>query len=360
MKALVTGGCGFLGSHVCEAFRADGWEVAAYDSMTKYELRRTGFGTDAVRDYNANVLRSMGVEVIVGDVRNQEQLLDHAAGCDFIAHTAAQPAMTISWENPELDFTTNVGGTFNVLTAARKHSVPVASCSSVHVYGPWINDSLREEPTRYSRDPVAIRESDPIMNGGQSGKLSPLHASKASGEFYTTAFADMYGVRAANFRYTGIYGPRQFGGEDHGWVANFALRNYLDWPVTIFGSGKQLRDILYASDAAAAFLAYQRNPVPGTYNIGGGPPHMISLLECVELIDRLGGRRSAMKFGPARDGDLSYFVCDITRARSAFGWRPHVRPEEGVGKLMQWIEVNGPLFKEPVSAAAVPPEMEKV
>ena len=132
----------------------------------------------------------------------------------------------------------------------------MASCSSVHVYGPWINDSLTEGPTRYLRQPVAIREDEPILSGGKSGKLSPLHASKAAGEVYSKVFADTYGVKAANFRFTGIYGPRQFGGEDHGWVANFAVRNFLRWPITVFGTGKQLRDILYASDAASAFWAY--------------------------------------------------------------------------------------------------------
>ncbi|MSO21559.1 MAG: NAD-dependent epimerase/dehydratase family protein [Acidobacteria bacterium] len=352
MKVLVTGGCGFLGPHICESFLAEGADVIAYDNMTKYELLRTGFGSDAVRDHNANALRAMGVQVVVGDVRDQAQLLDYSSGCNFSAHTAAQPAMTISWENPELDFTTNAGGTVNVLMAARGHNVPVASCSSVHVYGPWINDTLEEMETRFVRNPVAIKETDPIMNSGKSGRLSPVHASKSCGEFYTTAFADMYGVKAAAFRFTGIYGSRQLGGEDHGWVANFALRNFLGWPLTVYGTGKQLRDILYASDAAAAFVAYQKNPVPGTYNIGGGPPHMTSLLECIQLIDRLGGRASEVRFGPVREGDLAYFVCDIERARNAFGWQPRVKPEEGVGMLMQWIEDCGALFRESAPAAA--------
>lgn len=345
LKVLVTGGCGFLGSHVCELFRHEGWDVIAYDNMTKHELRRAGFGTDAVRDFNANALKALGVEVVVGDIRDKERLLDHASGCSFLAHTAAQPAMTISWEDPELDFSTNSFGTFCVLMAARRHGLPVASCSSVHIYGPWINDTLSEAGSRYIRNPVAIREDDTTLSGGAVGKLSPLHASKATGEVYSKVFADMYGVKAANFRYTGIYGPRQFGGEDHGWVANFALRNFLGWPLTVFGTGKQLRDILYASDAAAAFLAYQRNPVAGTYNIGGGPAHMTSLLECIDLIGRLSGRSSEVKFGPARDGDLSYFVCDIERARSTFGWQPRVLPEEGIGRLIRWIEDNGALFK---------------
>ena len=258
-------------------FRKKGFEVIAYDNMTKHEIDRAGFNTDEVRGFNARVLRDMGVEIVVGDIRNRSQLLDYASGCCFIAHTAAQPAMTISWEDPDLDFTTNVVGTYNVLTVARKYKIPVASCSSVHVYGPWINDSLKEEDTRFTRDPESISEDDKIMNGGRNGLISPLHASKASAEHYTKAFADMYDVKSAAFRYTGIYGPRQFGGEDHGWVANFSIRNIMNRTITIFGNGKQLRDILYASDAAAAFLAYQENPVPGIYNIGEGQKHDFSL-----------------------------------------------------------------------------------
>lgn len=344
MKILVTGGCGFLGSHVCETFRKEGWEVVSYDNMTKYELHRTGFNTDEARNFNARILRDMGVEIVEADIRNREQIMDHTSGCQFIAHTAAQPAMTISWEDPVLDFTTNVLGTFNVLLTAREHQIPIASCSSVHVYGPWINDSLREDKTRFIREPLVISEDDQVMNGGKDGLISPLHASKASAEHYVKTFADIYGVKAATFRYTGIYGTRQFGGEDHGWVANFSIRNVMRWPITVFGNGKQLRDILYATDAAAAFLAYQRNPIPGTYNIGGGPKHMISLLECIELINRLSGHKSEVKFGPKRIGDLSYFVCNIERVSNTLNWQPNVMPEEGVGNLLSWIKENINLF----------------
>src|SRR3972149_11982238 len=269
MKVLVTGGCGFIGSHVCEYYIKKGDEVISYDNMTKHELVRTGYASDEARNYNWDYLKNIGVKMIKADIRNFEELLDNTHGCDYIIHTAAQPAMTISWEDPQLDFTTNVLGTFNVLVSARKHQIPIASCSSVHVYGPWINDTLKEEETRFTRVPVDISEDDQIMNGGRNGLISPLHASKASAEHYVKTFADMYGINAATFRFTGIYGPRQFGGEDPGWAANFCIRNVMRWPITIFGNGKQLRDILYAGDAAAAFLASQRNPVPGTYNIGG-------------------------------------------------------------------------------------------
>jgi CDP-paratose 2-epimerase len=179
MKVLVTGGCGFIGSHACEFYRRQGWEVISYDNMTKFELDRTGYGTDAARDYNWHLLGDPGVERVRGDIRDLEQLLDSASGCDYIVHTAAQPAVTISMEDPLLDLSTNVTGTVNVLETARRHSVPVVSCATIHVYGNWINDTLEETETRYTRQPEAVDESAPTM----LGYLTPLHSSKASAEY---------------------------------------------------------------------------------------------------------------------------------------------------------------------------------
>jgi CDP-paratose 2-epimerase len=340
MKVLVTGGCGFIGSHTCEYFRKMGWEVVSYDNMTKYELDRTGYKADATRDYNWNFLGDLGVTRVVGDVRNLDQLMDHASGCDYVIHTAAQPAVTISMEDPALDATTNVIGTMHVLEAARRHSIPVVSCATIHVYGNWINNTLKEAETRYVREPAAVDESAPTMEG----YLTPLHASKASAEFYVRVYADTYKVRAASFRLTGLYGPRQFGGEDHGWVANFTIRNILGWPLMIYGTGKQVRDILYATDVASAFWAFFRQGKSGIYNIGGGPDHAISLVECISLIDETTGVKSDVQFSAARFGDLNYFVCDSTRARNELGWEPQVRPQEGVPLLIDWVKQNKALF----------------
>jgi CDP-paratose 2-epimerase len=320
MRVLVTGGCGFIGSHTCEYFSRMGWEVVSYDNMTKHELDRTGYKADETRDYNWNFLDQLGVKRVVGDVRNLEQLLDNASGCDYIIHTAAQPAVTISMEDPVLDATTNVLGTLQVLEAARQHSLPVVSCATIHVYGNWINDTLQEADTRYVREPAAVDESAPTMEG----YLTPLHASKASAEYFVRVYADTYKVRAASFRLTGLYGPRQFGGEDHGWVANFSIRNILGWPLMIYGSGKQVRDILYATDVASAFWAFYQQGESGIYNIGGGPEHSISLRECIALIDEKTGEKSDVQFSPARFGDLNYFVCDSTKARTKLGWVPQV------------------------------------
>ncbi|EKT87571.1 NAD-dependent epimerase/dehydratase family protein [Leptospira santarosai] len=339
-KVLVTGGCGFLGSHVCETLRKQGWDVVSYDSMTKYELKRTGYGTEATREYNWNFLKALGVTMVKGDIRNPEHLLDRTAGCDFIVHTAAQPAMTISWEDPELDFTTNALGTFHVLETARKRNIPIVNTSSIHVYGNSINDSLKEGTTSYERNPIAIGEDQPVM----VGEISPLHASKMSAEHYVKTYVDMYKLKAATFRFTGIYGERQFGGEDHGWVANFAIRSVFGWPLRIFGTGKQARDILYAADGAESYLRWFENPTPGVFNIGGGPDHKISLLECIHMIGDILGKKQEIVFDVERPGDMRYFICDITKAKG-FGFKPKFKPREGIEKLIRWIEADKSVFE---------------
>jgi len=350
-RVLVTGGCGFLGSHICELFIKKGWEVIAYDNLTKHEFTRNAYMKPEARYYNQKILEKIGVRIVIEDIRDKETLMRYAEGCDYICHTAAQPTMTLSWENPELDFTTNAVGTFNVLECARKYNIPIASCNSIHCYGPdKINSELKEfeakvfgfdcEVNRYIRDPVTIDENEPLLQG----VVTPLHASKMSAENYVRCYIDTFNVKAASFRLTGIYGPNQFGGEDHGWVANFAIRNYLGMPLTIFGTGKQLRDILYATDVARAFEAFYNNQIPGIYNIGGGEKTMISLLECIKLIEKITGKKSNLKFDKTRFGDLKYYVSDISKAKRLLGWEPQVLPDEGVKKIIDWIKNSENLF----------------
>jgi len=340
VKVLVTGGCGFIGSHVCEFYRKRGDDVIAYDSLTKYELERVGYSAGAARDYNAEFLKRLGVDLHVKDIRDKHDLLRSTEGCDYIVHTAAQPAMTIGWEDPELDFSTNVRGSFNVLEAARAHQIPVATCGTVHIYGNAINEQLSEGETRYLRDPVEIPESEPISQG----VLTPLHASKRAGELYVQVYADTYNVKAASFRLTGLYGPRQFGGEDHGWVANFAIRTVMGRPLRIFGTGKQTRDILYAADLCEAFHAFYERPVAGIYNIGGGSDTAISLLECVDMIGEITGKRPEVQMEDGRHGDLLYFVCNAKHAEQQLGWKARTSPRQGVGELIEWIAENEAIF----------------
>jgi len=340
LLVLVTGGCGFLGSHVCDFYARQGNEVIAFDNLTKHELKRTDYNVEAARGHVLNFLKGLGVNIIVGDIRNKDELLKVSKGCDYIIHTAAQPAMTISIENPELDLTTNVTGTFNVLEAARRYDIPVVICSTIHVYGNKINETLKEGKTRFLREPPAIDESHPTMEG----TITPLHVSKRAAELYVQTFIDTYGLKAAVFRLTGLYGPRQFGGEDHGWVANFAIKTILGRPITIFGTGKQVRDILYATDAAKALNAFYKAQISGIYNIGGGIERAISLIECIRLIEEITGRKAEIKYAPKRMGDLWYFVCDIKKAKEKLRWEPETLNDEGIRKLAQWVEENIRIF----------------
>jgi CDP-paratose 2-epimerase len=338
---LVTGGCGFLGSHVCEFYKKNGHEVIAFDSLTKHELKRTSYDVQAARSHVLNFLKGINVSVIVGDIRNKEALFEASKDCDYIVHTAAQPAMTISIEDPELDLSTNVVGTFNVLEAARKKDIPMVACSSIHVYGDKINDTLIEGKTRFTRDPPTINESHPTL----VGTVTPLHASKRTNEIYIQSYIDTYGLKIAAFRCTGMYGPRQFGAEDHGWVANFAIKMMLKRPITIFGTGKQARDILYATDAVNAFDAFYKAKVPGIYNIGGGLDRLISLDESIELMKEITGNNVEVKYAPKRVGDLWYFASDITLAKKNLGWSPQVSNREGITRLLDWIGANIAIFK---------------
>ncbi len=343
MRVLVTGGCGFLGTNLCLYCRRQGAEVIAYDNLTKHEFLRNPYMKPGARLHNKAVLKKHGVRVAVCDILDKASLLRHSKKCDYLCHTAAQPAMTISWENPELDFSTNVTGTFNVLETARQLQVPVAICSSIHTYGPEkINSELKEKATRYVRKPAAINEDEPLLQG----TVTPLHASKRCDEIYAQSYIDTYGMKIACFRLTGIYGRYQFGGEDHGWVANFVIRTLLGLPITIFGTGKQLRDILFAEDVCEAFDAFYKTPVPGIYTIGGGEGNMISLLESIKLIEELTGGKPQVQFEPDRRGDLRYFVADSRRFNKATGWKPRVRPREGVEKLIDWVKANRELFAD--------------
>jgi len=340
MKVLVTGGCGFLGSHISEYYLNQGDEVVILDNMTKYELTRTGYNIRKTRNYNHHHLIEKGANIIKGDVSNVADVDYAVRNCDYIIHTAAQPSMTISIEQPILDFTTNVVGIFNLLNVARISDIPIANCSTVHVYGNNINENLIESETRFIREPPTIYELDKIMNG----TVTPLHASKLSSEFYTNAYIDTYGIKAVNFRLSGMYGERQFGGEDHGWIANFIIRTLLRLPIKIYGTDKQVRDVLYASDAVDAFDSFYKYQVPGTYNVGGGERNIISIRECLDFIYDETGLNQSITIEPKRLGDLWYFVSDISKIKQNLKWEPKVLPYDGISKSIKWLSNNKELF----------------
>ena len=339
MKVFVTGGCGFLGSNICEFYAKRGNTVIAFDNLTKYELNRTGYNVEKARQHTVDFLKSLGVQIVEGDVKRFQDDLLEWEDCDYFIHTAAQPSMTISIESPWLDSETNIMGALNMLELARKHDKPLALCSTIHVYGNQSNRYLIEQSSRFYGH--TTMETYPTMQG----TLTPLHVSKRCAELYAQSYIDLYGLRVATFRLTGMYGERQFGAEDHGWVANFAIKILTGKPITIYGTEKQVRDILYAKDAVNAFDCFYRHQKAGIYNIGGGMERAISLIECIRLIEDITGKKAQIEMKPARQGDLWYFVCDITKAGRELGWQPKVSNLKGLTRLVKWIRENAGIFE---------------
>lgn len=342
MKLLVTGGCGFLGSHICEHFKNLGWRVIAYDNMTKFETSRIEFGDkEAIRNYNNNFLKSIGVEIIVEDICNKEYLMNIASSCDIIINCAAQPTMTLSAQDPVNDFNTNVVGVVNLLEAARKYDIPIILCSSIHVYGTGINDNVIEAKESYKHNPALINEKYPIL----TGKLTPLHASKRCAEIYARMYAETYKTKAVTFRLTGIYGERQFGSEDHGWVSLLAIKTMLELPIQLIGTGKQVRDILYVTDTVKAFDMWIKAGCPaGTYNIGGGFENIISVQQCLKELGQIFQKEQLITRGNNRRGDLLYFACDTQKALNGFGWEPTIKPSIGLRRMCRWLKNTKLIF----------------
>lgn len=338
MRILITGCCGFLGSHVCELFNNLGWEVIGLDNLTMFEMKRSGYKQNA-RYYNLHLLKKMGIKVLIQDLLNNEKLENIKV--DYIVHTAAQPTMTLSISNPRYDLMNNIVATFNILELARKFDIPVSICSSVHVFGNNINKKLIAEEKRFTCIPETLNEDYKILDG----EVSPLHASKASAEIYGQAFIDTYGLKVGIMRFTGMYGPRQFAGMNHGWVSNFIIRILKDLPIIIYGTDKQVRDILYATDAARIFDCFYKHQVPGLYVIGGGKNNIVSLREVIEIVCEIAHKKIEINMKKYRMGDLYYFVGDYTKANKLLGWKPHITPRKGLEKTIDWINKNIGLFE---------------
>jgi CDP-paratose 2-epimerase len=345
-KVLITGCAGFLGTHVADYFIKQGWEVVGIDNLTNYELDRAGFNAARARAYNLEFLKSIGINNFYSwDCRTVNADDFRRMGIDFIIHCAAQPAMTVAIEDPRYDADDNILSCVNMLNVAKELNVPLVNCSSIHVYGNSGNEKLQLTETRFKRTAFEndeIDETAPILQG----ELTPLHVSKYATELYTKSFAEMYEMKTASFRITGMFGERQFGGMDHGWVANFAIRTIMNKSITIFGTDKQVRDILYAEDVARAFYLWFLAGCPtGIYNIGGGMKNSISLGECISKLSKISGEKNYGSILPKRKGDLWYFVCDYKKANREFGWEPQVSVDEGLQRITKWIKENKELFE---------------
>jgi CDP-paratose 2-epimerase len=337
---LITGGAGFIGSNAAHRFLQRGAQVTIYDNLSRrgsisnLDWLRAQHGADAFT-------------VIQADLREADRLAEAARGQDVILHYAGQVAVTTSVHNPRGDFEDNALGTFNALEAARlSGSNPIFMYSSTNkVYGGMEHIGLLEGETRYAyRDhPYGISEEFPL------DFHSPYGCSKGTGDQYVRDYARIYGLRTVVFRQSAIYGPRQFGIEDQGWIAWFIIAAVTGQPITIYGDGKQVRDVLYIDDLIDAYeLAIEKiDQVAGqVFNIGGGAGNTLTIwTETGPLLEKLLGRPVPIGRSEWRPGDQRICVMDIRKAQSALDWTPQTSVTAGVTKLYQWVVDNRPLFE---------------
>jgi CDP-paratose 2-epimerase len=285
-------------------------------------------------------------EMIVGDVRDAARIAESAKGADVIVHLAGQVAVTTSVTDPRDDFESNALGTFNVLEAARLSGRnPIFIYASTNkVYGGMEEVELYEEATRW-------RYKDLVNGCPETQPLdfhSPYGCSKGTGDQYVRDYSRIYGLRSVVYRQSCIYGTRQFGIEDQGWVAWFIIAALTGKPITIYGDGKQVRDILFVDDLLHAYdLAVEKIDVASgkVYNLGGGPQNVMSIwAEFQPRLEKLLGHPLKVARGDWRPGDQRVFYADISKAKSELGWEPKIDVDEGVKKLFEWVKENKNLF----------------
>lgn len=343
-EVLVTGGAGFIGSHAAAYYDKRGISVTALDNLSRVETLDAQQARDTAR-YNWEYLAENNPDVdrIEADVRDVGHLEQIVEGHDAIVHTAGQVAVTASLEDPREDFEINAQGTFNVLEAARKASSDpsVVFASTNKVYGNNVNDiPVHEEETRYRYGDPEYGEGIPESLSIDDSEHTPYGTSKLAADLYVQDYAHRGVVDAAAFRMSCIYGPRQFGNEDQGWVAHFAISTLEDEALTIFGDGKQVRDVLYVEDLIRAYDSFLSDPEgkPTVFNIGGGSENTTSLLEFLELLELKTGRRPEVEFDEWRTGDQNVYISDISRAQDELEWSPRVDFESGIERFLSWYD----------------------
>ena len=337
MRFLITGGAGFIGSNAAGRFRELGHEVVVFDSFVRAASR-----------FNRAWLESRHPDIrfIEGDVRDPEALRDALAQpFDAVLHLAGQVAVTTSILDPVTDHDINAMGTFKLLEELRRRHggapdrAPLLIYASTNkVYGHLsMGETIRDGRWDFQNLPTGVSETEPLSFE------SPYGCSKGAADQYVVDYHRSFGLPTVAMRQSCIYGPRQFGEEDQGWVAWFALAAVFGLPITFYGDGLQVRDLLWVDDLVALYLAAteKREAVAGrAYNVGGGPGFRLSLKELIGMLEARLQRPIPVNRAATRLGDQPVFYCNVDRAARELDWRPRVSPEEGVDRLLAWIQGN--------------------
>jgi len=316
-RVLITGGAGFLGVNAAIHLIKSGWYVTLLDNLSRP-------GTE--RNLKWVITRYPNLVTFVKeDVRNAAGLAEHVRKQDAVLHLAAQVAVTTSLVDPNTDFDVNARGTLNVLEAVRLHNreAPFVFASTNKVYG------------KLGKNNSACKETQPL------DFHSPYGCSKGAADQYVRDYSRCFDMNTVVLRQSCIYGAHQYGTEDQGWVAHFVHSILKDRHLTIYGDGTQVRDLLDARDLSALYalvidkIAITRGEV---YNVGGGTENQRNLLEVIDQIGELTGRKPQFSFADWREGDQAYYVSDNTKAREQLGWEPNIDFDRGLRDLIGWAE----------------------
>jgi CDP-paratose 2-epimerase len=341
MKVFITGGAGFIGANVADYHLGLGHEVVVFDNLSRAGTR-ANMAWLQERHHGKTRLAK-------GDIRDFNALkAGLAPDVDLVYHFASQVAVTTSVVDPREDFEINALGTFNVLEAVRGRApeAVVLYASTNKVYGAMESVSIAEGATTYRyRDlPDGVSEDQGL------DFHSPYGCSKGAGDQYVRDYARIFGLRTVVMRQSCIYGTRQFGVEDQGWVAHFCISARLGRPITIYGNGKQARDVLWIDDLIAAYQAAAATidtSAGQIYNIGGGPQHAMAIwTEFGPLLETLVGHPTPVRYEDWRPGDQPVYVSDIRKAERDLAWRPKVSLQDGVERLWRWVDTNVHLFDD--------------
>ena len=331
--ALITGGAGFVGTNLAHRLLESGRPVLVFDNLSRAGVEEN---LRWLRDTHGHAL-----QVEVADIRDSAAVRRAVKRASTVYHFAAQVAVTTSLESPIEDFDVNARGTLNLLEAVRAQAEPppLVFTSTNKVYGGLEDLPLRRRNSRYEPIDEQVR-----LNGISERRPldfhSPYGCSKGTADQYVLDYARTFGIPAVVFRMSCIYGPHQFGNEDQGWVAHFMRRALDGIPVTLYGDGRQVRDILFVEDLVDALLSAQARmaTVAGeAFNIGGGAGNAVSLLEVMELVGELAGTPPQVGIEEWRPGDQRYYVSDTAKLTEATGWQPRTGAREGLTALLDWL-----------------------
>jgi len=320
MKIFITGGAGFIGSNLAKFHLNKKDEVLIYDNLARAGTEKNLIWLKSIARKNKNL------KFVKGDVRNLALIKKHIKGTDVIYHLAGQVAVTSSLINPLEDFEINAGGTLNVLEAYRTQ-VPKAKfiyASTNKVYG-----SLKG--IKFPKNGISEKQNLDFH--------SPYGCSKGTGDQYVRDYGRVYGLKTIVFRQSCIYGPRQFGNEDQGWVMHFVRKAIAGEKISIYGNGKQVRDLLYVDDLINAYGLALKKVKAGSgliYNIGGGRSNSVSLLKLIEVLSKKLGLKIDYDFRKTREGDQMIYVSDNSKIEKELGWSPRTNVDCGVEKLVNW------------------------